>query len=769
MRLIKLLTSRWPFLFILAVWLVLFQPFLFKRLLPIPADIIAGVYYPWLDYKWGFPAGVPVKNALISDVPSLLYPWRSLVIDQMKAGRWPLWNPYYFGGLPLLANFQAAVFSYVNLLFIFLPKALAWSWGVALSPLLTMTAMYLFLKHKKLSSFSALLGGVVFALSGFEIAWLEYNVLGHTALFLPLILWAIDEILEKRSWRWLCLFPILISFQIFTGYIPIVIYTYLLCAFYAAFFYLRPSLRKIIWKNFFWLIGAGLGGILLSAIQLLPGLELILNSIRKVDTTVSASNASYLPVKNLFTLLAPDFFGNPATGNYFGQAFYDNFYFFVGTGTLLLIIYALFFFRKDKNISFWCGIFLFSLCLVFKNPLGLFLEKLFFLSGGVAARALFLTDFSLAILAGLGMERLLRQTNFEKKKIFLSLIFVFSFFTAALLFSFKISLPANRMVAQRNLVIPFFFLSVSSLVLILIGVKKLIKYRSILILFLICLISIQLIYSARKYLPFTKEELLFPRTPVIDFLISEKNKSVEPFRVELGKVIPQNFLMPYGIETTSGSDAMLPKTTAKFLSLLETGRTEGGVSRVYLVSNYQSPLFPLLNTKYILAKKSNEKGIFTSEGKPPPEFTDPRYRLVHEDKTVQVYQDSHFLSRAFLISEFPDAALAAKDGLVPTEGEVVWRKNEPNEILLEVQSKTEGFLCLSNNYFPGWEAYVNGEKTAVFPSYYSFQAIKVPPGVSQVKFLYSPRSFRLGALSSAVSLILLLSLLLFWRFRRGKS
>ncbi len=723
------------FLFILAVWLLLFQPFFLKGLLPIPADIIAGVYYPWLDYKWGFPTGVPVKNSLISDVPSLLYPWRSLVIDQLKAGRLPLWNPYYFDGLPLLANFQAAVFSYVNLFFLFLPKALAWSWGVMLSPLLTMTIMYLFLRHKKLSLFPSLLGGVVFALSGFEIAWLQYNVHGHTALFLPLILWAIDEILEKRNKFWLFFFPILISFQIFTGYIPIVIYTYLLSFFYIVFFHLRKA-----GKNLLLLAVFGLWGILLASIQWLPGLELALNSIRKVDTIVSASNASFLPLQNFITLLAPDFFGNPATGNYFGQAFYDNYYFFIGTGTLLLIIFAFLFLKKDKNILFWSGIFLFSLCLVFKNPLGLFLEKLLFLSGGVAARALFLTDFSLAILAGLGMEKLLRLADLEKKKIFLSLVLSLSFFAVALLFSFKISLSASRMVAQRNLIIPFFFLSVSSLTLILIGAKRLARYRSLLVFLLISSISVQLLYSARKYLPFSKKELLFPRTPVIDFLLSQKDRSVEPFRVELGEVIPQNFLMFYGIETTSGSDAMLPKTTAEFLSLLETGKAAGGVSRVRLVRNYQSPLFPLLNTKYILAKKIDKNGIFSPAGNPPPIFADPRYVLAFEDKTVQVYQDSRFLPRAFL----------------PTGGEVVWQKNEPSEIMLEVKSKAEGFLYLLNNYFPGWEAYVNGRKTPVSRINYSFQGVKIPPGVSQVRFVYSPFSFRVGALISIISLFSLL-------------
>jgi len=162
MRLFKKLWPRltwlWPFVFILGVWFVLFKPFFAKGLLPMPADIIAGLYYPWLDYKWGYSVGVPVKNPLISDIPSLLYPWRSFAIDELKAGRWPLWNPYYFDGMPLLANFQSAVFSYVNLFFLFFSKPIAWALGVMTSPLLTLIFVFLFLRHKNLSRISSLLG-----------------------------------------------------------------------------------------------------------------------------------------------------------------------------------------------------------------------------------------------------------------------------------------------------------------------------------------------------------------------------------------------------------------------------------------------------------------------------------------------------------------------------------------------------------------------------------------------------------------------------------
>ena len=742
----------WPFVFILFVWVFLFLPFFTKGLLPIPADIITGLYYPWLDYKWGYTVGVPVKNPLLSDIPSLLYPWRSFAIDQLKSFKLPLWNPYYFAGMPLLANFQSAVFSYVNIFFLFFSKPIAWSLGVICSPLLSLIAMYVFLRYKKLSQISSLFGSVVFSLSGFEVAWLEYNVHGHTALFLPLLLLVIDKIFEDKSKKWLFLLPILVAFQIFTGYIPIIIYTYLICFFYILRFHFLPQLRerKILWKRFVLLLIFWMWGLALASLQLFPGYELTVNSIRSIDPIVAASNASYLPLKNLITFIAPDFFGNPATGNYFGKAFYDNFYLFVGTGTLILIFYSLFFLKKEKNIQFWWLVFIFSLILIFKNPTGVFLEKILMLSGGVAARALFITDLSLAMLAGLGMERFLSVKEKERKKIIIPIVFLAIIFVLTVGASFKIGDPINRLVAQRNLVIPFILFVLTSFVLMgsciirLTGIN-LVKLAGTLCVFLV---SVQLLYSAKKYLPFSKRELLFPITPVIEFLLKKQQEEKEPFRVEISDVVPQNFLMSYGLETISGYDALLPKQTGEFLSVLEIGKIPEKISRVHLIKNYDSSLFPLLNVKYILAKKVDEKGFFSPTGKPPSIFLSPRFKLVFEDKTVQVYEDSKFLPRAFWVYE-EDSGNDKED----KKNKIEWLKNEPGKITLFTKSNKPGFIFISNNFYPGWKAFINNnEETKIYKANYSFWEIAMPEGENSLTFLYMPDSFKIGLFISLVAL-----------------
>ncbi|RJR25684.1 hypothetical protein C4578_01100, partial [Candidatus Microgenomates bacterium] len=523
--------------------------------------------------------------------------------------------------------------------------------------------------------------------------------------------------------------------------------------------------------------GFFLWGIFLASVQLFPGFELTQNSIRKIDPTVTASNASYLPFVNLATALAPDFFGNPATGNYFGTAFYDNFYFFMGTGTLILLFFSLFFLKKEKNIFFWWAVLGFSFILIFENPLGKILEKILFLSGGVSARALFMTTFSLAVLFAYGFEKMLSETRARKKLLF-SIFILLALFLLTYLISNQIKNPVFKSVAQRNLVIPFAAFAFSGFCLFLLSFKKLKKYKYFFA-FVFCLITLaQLIYSTQKYLPFSKKELLFPKTPVLDFLVGKQKLEKSPFRVELGEVIPQNFLMPYKLQTISGYDALMPKRTGEFLSLLKTGEVKENISRVFLIDGFDSNLYPILNINYVLAKKTDEKGFFSPSGSPPAVFANPRFKAVFEDKTVVVYEDQKALPRAFWVYDFAVAEddlglinllktsdlskkviLEEKPEIEPileniVPGSVVWSEYLPNKVSFVAESEKPGIIFLSDNFYPGWVAFIDGQKAKILRANYTFRALSVPEGKHRIDFEYKPKSFYLGLGVSLASFVI---------------
>src|SRR2546423_82401 len=89
----------------IAIVTIFFRPFLFQYKLPIPADTIVGLYHPFRDlYAKEYPRGIPFKNPLTTDPVRQQYPWRYLAIGLEEKFQLPLWNPYTFAGMPLLAN-----------------------------------------------------------------------------------------------------------------------------------------------------------------------------------------------------------------------------------------------------------------------------------------------------------------------------------------------------------------------------------------------------------------------------------------------------------------------------------------------------------------------------------------------------------------------------------------------------------------------------------------------------------------------------------------
>jgi len=64
-------------------------------------------------------------------------------------------------------------------------------------------------------------------------------------------------------------------------------------------------------------------------------------------------------------------------------------------------------------------------------------------------------------------------------------------------------------------------------------------------------------------------------------------------------------------------------------------------------------------------------------------------------------------------------------------------------------------VVLSDNYYPGWKAYVDGEETQIYRTNYTFRSIFLPKGMHSIIFKYQPESLKIGIAISVGSLILL--------------
>ena len=89
-------------------------------------------------------------------------------------------------------------------------------------------------------------------------------------------------------------------------------------------------------------------------------------------------------------------------------------------------------------------------------------------------------------------------------------------------------------------------------------------------------------------------------------------------------------------------------------------------------------------------------------------------------------------------------------------GDVAILAHTNNTVRLRVNALSPGFLLLNEISYPGWNAYIDGQRSTVWRANYLFRAVQVSPGVHEVEFRFEPDSFRLGLALSLTALALLL-------------
>jgi hypothetical protein len=90
----------------------------------------------------------------------------------------------------------------------------------------------------------------------------------------------------------------------------------------------------------------------------------------------------------------------------------------------------------------------------------------------------------------------------------------------------------------------------------------------------------------------------------------------------------------------------------------------------------------------------------------------------------------------------------------------------PDEITLEVESEVHGFLFLSELYYPGWKALVDGKPVPILRGNYLFRVIELPRGTHSVQFYYAPLTIKMGIAISLLTLVLITYVAISW-FRRS--
>lgn len=783
------------FVIITVVSLIFFYPMV-KGHIPFPGDLLTSTYAPYTSYSYeGYaPGGVPTKDQG-PDVIKEIYPWKLFVIDQLKHGQIPFWNPYNFSGNPLMANFQSNVFYPMNSIFFLGSFPVSWTIYIILTPILSGFFLYLYLAHKSVTRLAAVFGGVVFAFSSYMVVWMEYGNIGHTLLWLPLGLYLIDLFAETKKLRYPGFLIGVLLFAFLAGYIQGFFYlTGIL------FLYSFLSFKNIEKKHLYFLLPLFVSPFMLGAFQLLPTLSLFANSSRG-GYTLSQIHYLLNPISYIITVLIPDFFGNPATRNYWFNGTYIERVASIGLIPFWFALSALWHKNRSKEVVFFAFLALLSLVLTTDLLITkyLYLIPIPVISTTVPTRMLSVFVVCASILSGFGMDGFIKQK--EKRPIISGgLVIGVVLFLAGvgLLISNTVfhSITSEMFITSlKNVLLASGYFGLGGVLfgLALYGKKNNHLFTGI-VLILVLLSLFDLFRFFHRITPFSPREFVYPSTPVTSYL--QKHQGIDrSWGYDQGS-IESNFQTVDRIYSPEGNDPLHNRQYTEFIMSSKDGKVpevparpdanifNSNTDAEFLHNTFRQKVLNILGIKYIHSKDTTlGKDLRTNNQRFNPET----YALVWQDAPWQIYENKSVAPRIFFTSDYvvkstpqeilntlfspafdeKSTIVLEKKPLFPAQsgkGNVELVSYTPNRVILRVNSDKDGFVFLSDVYTPKWVAKVDGVITPIARADYAFRAIPVTKGEHVVTMSYQDRAFMKGMWISCMGMLLLVGYFAFFRY-----
>jgi len=752
----------------------------FSGRIPFPGDLLVAEYKPWRTYSYlGYNPGSYPHKAQYFDTLRQLYPWRTFSQFQIRNGSFPLWNPHNFAGSPHFANNQTGILYPFNILYMVLPQSVAWTAIMMMGTFLSSFGTYLFTRKLGLSKKSSILAGITYGYSMFMTTFLEYNSIHQVALWVPFLLLAIEYLLRSFSPAAIFLFCLFATSAAFGGHLQIFIYSML---FAGAYWIARIKMAKKKLHPMHVIVFILPMG--LASAQLFPTFELILQSARAPQEYQFLVEKLLLAPYQFALLFAADIFGNPATHNYLLPDSYPGNSIYVG---VLSILFAILAFKGWKNafVRLFGIATAFIILTITRSPVTEILYRLPipFFSTASPTNAIFLLSFCFSILAAFGLEAWFVKREKYTKRIIATTAIVF------LLLWVAYAVDRSH-INVKNLVFSTTLFIASALFII--GGNLLPKWRKYIVYGMIFLVLADNWYFFQKFNPFVPKELVFPPAPVATWMSTHAGYD-RVWGVQ-NAAIEANFATQLGIYSPDGYDPLYPRGYGEFLGLAKTGSLTRAFTNMtrsdatlpagdvtVLTDPTRRKVLNLLGIRYILDRVENA----SSESVFPPES----YRLVYEQDGWKIFENRESIPRAFLAASYETytdmedfekrfRAFDAKktvllnhnlnyalDAGAPTDIATIAAYN-PNEVIIQTATHGRQLLVLTDTFYPGWKAMVDGTPQKILKANWTMRAVAIPPGNHTVTFTYDPASFSFGVKSSMMSLFILGILL--YRARKNR-
>jgi len=377
-------------------------------------------------------------DGLIQNVPL-----RVAAANILRAGNLPLWNPYYFSGIPLLASSQAGVLFPLNWYYLLFSPTVATNLMVISTYMLAALGAYLYSRRTGATIAGAVVTSIVWQCGGFLVGQLSHINIVQTAAMLPWVLWAVEGYARSGSRPRGAMLALIVALQAMVGHQQTFAYSLMLVTAYAVVMALaniagsprahpkratrlgtpgQPAWGAMqSWKRYLWSLAYAAAGVLLAAVQIVPTFELLRNS-QRAEATYEFFTSFSMPRRFLSAYFAPYIMGGGDgrlfRAPYFGEPFYSVFIGYAGLLAMMLALVAVLI-KRDTRTKFWTCTALVCALLAFgaHAPLNLYwfvyyvpVLNLF----RVPARHLMEVDFAIAVLAGRGFTALAGARGYKR-------------------------------------------------------------------------------------------------------------------------------------------------------------------------------------------------------------------------------------------------------------------------------------------------------------------------------------------------------------------
>lgn len=739
----------------------------------------------------------------VSDM-NRVYPFRLYAAEYFKQhGSIPQWIPYLFGGMPFAANPTFGDTFYPGfLLRLLLPVDQGMTLGMMVHIALAGVFAYLFLRQLRLDWTSAFVGGAAYLFTGMVVSLVTAGHDGKiiVSALLPLALLALHRGVTTGRWRPYLGFGAVVGLSLLSPHVQLTYYLLMAAGFFWLFLAFlsgdRPAAHR--WWASGLLFAAGVGvGFALDAIQLIPFAQYIGFSPRGAPGSTSSgweyATLFSMPPEELLNVVWPSFSG--MIEHYWGRNSLKLHSEYLGVAVLMLASFA---FRAQpwRRLT-WFFVFLaaYGTLFAFGGHTPFYWLPYTLLPGIKLTRGagmiFFLVSFSTAVLAAFGTQAILNRDQ---------------------------RLPLGRVVGWLAVLGVGSLLAFAGgwkgLMLSLGGADALPRIEANYATFTFDAARAVLVAALVAGLVWARRTARLPEGPwglALGLVILLDLWSVERRQIRFSPPARELFA-PDGIVRAVQADS------TRLFRILGVAPAAGyfqdnylGIHHLRSVLGYQGTeihrydellggknewrnalnpnIWRVLAVKYLVVSDPVNHPDLEAVGEGPlPTYEGQRaylYRYrgyqpyarlvaaalkVPDDQAAAVIPDPRFDPRRILLVA-PDApvgatSLAALPDTVPVAVRAVELRPGAFRFELAQPAPRESYLFVSENYYPGWRAWVDGRPAPVARAQLSLMAVPVPAGARAIELSFTSPRYRLGRAISIATAIVLAGLLL-WRGPSG--